>query len=667
MSSINFSGLVSGIDSDPIIAQLNRFNQARLDSLGTKQEEAVEKQTIFKTVEARVLTLQASISSLSKVRNGAFDARTSTSSDENILKVAANGSATEGVHTFTVNQTAKANIQGSGQFTSETSEIKTGTFTISAGGAATTITVDSTNNTLRGLAGAINAADVDVQATIIDDGSTGDSFRLLLRSENTGTDNAISVTDNLTGGSGTDLNLSTVQTAQDAQIQIGSGAGAITVTESDNTVTGLIPGVTLDLQSADSSKEVTVTIANDVSSIQGSIENFVTEFNALVDFIDAQTRFDPETLTGGPLVGDRRLIDLKSQVTSEVLSVSNTLSSDINRLSAFGIKIGISGKLTIDSAVLSDFLNGDIDGLDFDDVKKAFALNGESTNTGVRFVFGSDDTKESVGSPYQVDITQAAEQAEITATSTITNPGATVITSSNNQLTVAVSGVGSETITLTEGTYTQTELATELQTRLRGDDNIGRFGLSVAVSSDKLVLTTGNYGSAASISSVNGNAASTLGFDGTETDTGQDVAGSFLVGGVTETATGVGQVLRADKDNANTDGINLVVDLTSAQVTSGVEAELTVTRGIASRLTLAFESIVDPGTGRLKAINDAFASEVDDIQQQIADEQATLDDNTAALLRQFAALEDSIQRSRASGDLITNNLAPLLTRNSSSR
>ena len=93
MSGITFSGLSSGIDTDPLIEQLSRFRQARIDSLTARQEEAVSNQTIFKTVEARVLTLQSTISRLSKSRNGVFDGRTATSSDESLIRAAASSSA----------------------------------------------------------------------------------------------------------------------------------------------------------------------------------------------------------------------------------------------------------------------------------------------------------------------------------------------------------------------------------------------------------------------------------------------------------------------------------------------------------------------------------------------------------------------------------------------
>jgi flagellar hook-associated protein 2 len=666
MSGITFSGLSSGIDTDPLIEQLSRFRQARIDTLTARQEEAVSNQTVFKTVEARVLTLNANIARLSKSRNGVFDGRTATSSNESLIKAAASSSAAVGVHTLKVLQTAKANIVGSQGFESQTAEINTGTFQISAGGASETITIDSTNNTLAGLAAEVNAAGIGVQATIIDDGSGATPYRLLLTSQKTGTENSVSITNNLTTGSAATPDFSTtVQAAADAQIQIGDGAGAITVSNATNTFDSLIPGVTLEVQSADVDQEVTISIANDTSGIRSSIEGFVEEFNALMAYIDEQTRFDPETTTGGPLVGNRQLIGLQDQIRQNVLSVSPNLSSGINRLSAIGISINSIGRLSIDDGKLSSFLNGTLDGLDFGDVKKAFALNGDSTNTGIRFIFGSNKTLESGSTPYKVDITRAAERASITATNTITD--STVIDSSNNTFTLTVDGVGSNTIELAEGTYTRDELAAELEAKLRADEKIGRREVSVSVSNDSLVFTTTAYGTAAEVSELDGTAISSgiLGFDGSESDVGEDVAGSFIVNGETETAVGVGQVLRGLSTNTNTADLNVIVDLTSAQLVSGSEAELSVTRGIAARLSLVFESIVDPVSGRLSSINDSFTSAVDQIAEQIVSEQALLDDQQASLLRQFAAMEAAISNSQANGNAITNSLAPLLTRNSS--
>ena len=95
------------------------------------------------------------------------------------------------------------------------------------------------NTSLEAIRDQINAADAGVAASIINDGS---SYRLVVRSEETGTDNALTVTDS------TNLNLDVganeINPAADAQLLIDG----IAITSSSNKVTGAIAGVTLDLK-----------------------------------------------------------------------------------------------------------------------------------------------------------------------------------------------------------------------------------------------------------------------------------------------------------------------------------------------------------------------------------------------------------------------------------
>src|SRR5262249_15791845 len=94
---------------------------------------------------------------------------------------------------------ALANQLASQGFDSLTSSITQGTFAIKVGNTTTNITVDNTDDTLQGLASAINSSGAAVTATIINDGS-GDGqqgYRLLLTSKSSGTANRISITNSL--------------------------------------------------------------------------------------------------------------------------------------------------------------------------------------------------------------------------------------------------------------------------------------------------------------------------------------------------------------------------------------------------------------------------------------------------------------------------------------
>ncbi len=62
--------------------------------------------------------------------------------------------------------------------------------------------------------------------------------------------------------------------------------------------------------------------------------------------------------------------------------------------------------------------------------------------------------------------------------------------------------------------------------------------VSAAVVNNNLTITSSRYGAAAQVTMNSGTALAALGFTGGESAKGTDVAGSFLVNGVTEAAIG---------------------------------------------------------------------------------------------------------------------------------
>jgi len=70
-----------------------------------------------------------------------------------------------------------------------------------------------------------------------------------------------------------------------------------------NTVSGLLPGITLELKGVTASP-VTVTVAQDAGPGLNAAKDFVSKLNAVLDFVAQQTNYDPNTKTAGPLLGD---------------------------------------------------------------------------------------------------------------------------------------------------------------------------------------------------------------------------------------------------------------------------------------------------------------------------------------------------------------------------
>ena len=452
----------------------------------------------------------------------------------------------------------------------------------------------------------------------------------------------------------------TIQQAANAQVQIGSGAGAITVQSAKNQITDLIPGVTLNLQSADPATEVRLTIANDTEAAKQEIVNYVDDYNSFLSYLAEQTKFDATTGVSGPLAGNRSVIALREQLQRTMLSTSANLSGSVNRLSSLGITTDEHGQLSVNAGRLTDVLGGRVPGVSFADVRKLFTLRGDSSSSGIDFISGSSRTKDSA-TPYQIDLTQAAEQASITASSSLAN--SISLDSSNNQLVVHVDDSTNATITLTAGNYTPLSLSRELKSRLNQTlSSLGR-SVDVSLSGQTLNVTSNRFGAASEVTIVSGTALSALGFTGTATDRGQDVVGQFIVNGEVEMATGVGQLLTGSATNANTADMAVRVSLSSAQVQLGVDATMSVTHGLASRLSDVLENMLDPVSGRLKAISDVFAKNADEAHATALKEASSLDERKAALTRQFADMEQTLNRLKSSGDFATNSLRALISAN----
>ncbi|MFN3191408.1 MAG: flagellar filament capping protein FliD [Aureliella sp.] len=656
MSAFSIDGIVSGFDTSTIIESLLGFQQQQIDGFNSRKAEIATQQTSFKGIEAQLLTLQSSLSRLNRSTSSVFDAAEALSSNEDIIDVAASSGATAGTYQLTVESLAASHQIGSQSFSDKTSQIAQGDYTISVGDrAAQTITIDNTNNTLTGFVDAINTQAEDVNANLIFDQGAG-GYRILLSSTVSGAANTINLSNTADSGTGTipDFSGPAVQEASDALIKLGSGAGAITASYSENKVEDLIDGVTLSLKSADASKTVTIEVAKDTSTARAAIDSFVTDFNSIISFIDDQTRFTPDANIASPLTGNRSASVIKNRLLTAVTS-SITASTGATRLSQVGIDIDTTGKLSLDSSKLEQALNGELENIDGSSVRNLFGVNGSTTNSGIRFSSGNSRTLASGGTPYEIDITQAAEQATVSATTAL--GASTVIDDSNNTFQVSINGVASEILTLGNGTYTREELAAHLQSTINSSSELGVQDVTVSLSpDDELVITTQGYGASASISSLSGSAVSVLGFTGTETDIGQNVAGKFIVNGVEEEAIGTGRTLIGKSDNANTADLQLEVTLTTAQVAAGVDGTIEITKGISSNLSEYLDEILDTENGFLKTINEDFETRIDSIDQSIERVQTITELKRESLIREFTALETILNDLQTTGNFISSQL-----------
>jgi len=387
--SITFSGLATGLDTDSIITQLMELERAPITRLETKKTEATERLEAYAQFKTTLDDLKSAVSAMtltSQVRS------TSVSLSDSAPFTATSANASSGSYNIAVKQLAQVQKTISDGWASQTDALLgTGTFTLTNGTENTVINVDATNNSLSGLAAAINeqSGDTGIKATLINDGSAT-PYRLVLTGADSST--SFSVSSNLLAADGiTPISFATTQTqtAQQAKVMVDG----IEVVSSSNTISGAISGVTLnlsgvsDIATADPLTYSTtlLEVKPDTSALKEKLTTFVTSYNKTMEWIlSGYEEFggtapddDPETedLLGSVLRGDATIQGVKRGLQSILSTVINT-SGSMNVLSELGITTQLDGTLLQDNTTMDEALANN-----FEDVVKLLA--GEDSTDGI--------------------------------------------------------------------------------------------------------------------------------------------------------------------------------------------------------------------------------------------------------------------------------------------
>lgn len=212
-------------------------------------------------------------------------------------------------------------------------------------------------DTLEDVARKINEAGGPAFASIVNDGSSGRPYRLSIGAKATGVDGRF-----VFDSHGFDLGMRVMDRGEDARVFYGSSdpASAILVTSSSNTLDDVVTGLSIDLLSA-GEDPVQVTVSRDGETLEKEVQAFVDAFNAVIERIDRQTRYDDETKERGPLLGDGTAQRLRQQLFSTVQREGIGLSGPFTRLVEVGVKVGQGGKLELDRDRLRAAMEEDYD------------------------------------------------------------------------------------------------------------------------------------------------------------------------------------------------------------------------------------------------------------------------------------------------------------------
>jgi flagellar hook-associated protein 2 len=381
-TSLNSStGLGQGIDVNAFVQSALSFDQANITQLQTQQGIVDAQSKALAQISSDLTNLQSANFSL-KDPLGSLTAQTATSSNSSVLTAAASSSALSGVHTITVSNLATTASFFTGAVASSSTPLATGSFQIQVGsGTPVAVTVDSTNNTLDGIASTINNLNAGVRASVINDAN---GARLALVSETTGAPGDVTVSANTTG-----LSFTKAVTGANASLVVDG----VPISSTTNSVAGVINGVTLNLNSAAPTSSVTLTVSPDTSKATDALNQFVSSYNTAIKDINAQFNVAADGSGGGPLEADGSLREAQSALLSAV-AFSNTGNNSISNLESLGISLNNDGTLSVNQGALATNLSGH-----FSDVQNFLqsTTNGFANNLDTVLTNLSDPTSGTLG------------------------------------------------------------------------------------------------------------------------------------------------------------------------------------------------------------------------------------------------------------------------------
>ncbi|MFQ5696683.1 MAG: flagellar filament capping protein FliD [Myxococcota bacterium] len=369
--SITFGGLSSGLPVNDLIKSLVDLQRRPIDILQRQRTDFQTRFDLLTDLSNRTRTLRDSLRKLDDLADNVesqnipassaeFRSFTATSSAPTILTATASGSATASNLRVQVTQLAQEDREVSTGFaTKDTAVFNPGdTLTITVGtDAPVTVTVDASSQTLESFASAIHSSAANVSAFVLDDGSAGTPFRLVVTGATTGAAQQVSFTGSLTGT----LAFTETQNAQDAQLLLDPGASQIALSSATNQFTNVLKGVSIDAVSAAPGTDVTVRVQTDIDSIVSKVSAAVTAFNSVGALISEQSKVDPSTNRGGPLLGDSVVTRLQRDLGSVLATSFGT--GTIQTAGQVGLSLDRQGVLSLDETKLRSALATSIDGV----------------------------------------------------------------------------------------------------------------------------------------------------------------------------------------------------------------------------------------------------------------------------------------------------------------
>ncbi|WP_281951139.1 flagellar filament capping protein FliD [Nitrosophilus kaiyonis] len=347
---IYLSNLSGQFDYQGILQKFQELKTKQLSLLQQKEDEISQKKSAFKTFGNMINDFKKNLDSL--LNDKIFYDKDVSVSNENILSASVIDSQklSETSIQLTTKQLAKNDVwlSQSGVSNKDSDAVATSDGTLQIKYAEEEIAnIDYTNSdTLQEIANKINSSQDKVIASIFYDGN---NYRLLLSGKDTGKDNIIELNETGSGDLldslqiGSNYSDSHVQNSQNAIINIYGED----VESSTNSFKEVIQGLNIEIKSI-SNDPVDINVKENNSQIEEKLQNLITNYNSIVDYIKEQTS------ENAPLSGEFSMQQIRSGIFRNLNPLLEAGILEVDHT---------NGHISLKNEKLNDYFENDKDSL----------------------------------------------------------------------------------------------------------------------------------------------------------------------------------------------------------------------------------------------------------------------------------------------------------------
>ena len=332
MSDITrLTGLASGLDVDALVKSMTKADTTRVDKAKQDKQIVQWKQDMYRDIIGDFNTFKSTYfdvlkSDTNMLSSGSYSSFDITSSDtsNSILSVSASGSSViEGTYAVRVEQLAAgASIEGNSLADGTSYSTKLSDLGITSDTLNITYNDGTDHNITVDVNSSMTLSDLKNTISEKSSGNINLSFseltgKLILKTAVMGDGVTISATDSTIGDTLSKLGLNTVaKIGVNAVIYVKQpGADVETKVDSKKTNSFLIDGINYKLSSADSSKTINISVAENVDKTYDKIKGFVDKYNEIIDKINTKVS-EKKQYSYLPLTDDQKKDMKDTEITA---------------------------------------------------------------------------------------------------------------------------------------------------------------------------------------------------------------------------------------------------------------------------------------------------------------------------------------------------------------